>query len=89
VSYGYQKLDRLLNQDFWAELTILYKSSFWQTFAITLLETLYTKDVANKPSFLLVNHMTSFDIKINRYEFFNSGFAAEQILDRLTIQAFD
>jgi hypothetical protein len=56
---------------------------------MTLPETLYIKDVTNKPSFLLVTHMTSFDIQINRYEFLNSDFVAEQILDRLTIQAFD
>jgi hypothetical protein len=28
-------LGRLLNQDFWAELTFLYKSEFWQNFAMT------------------------------------------------------
>jgi hypothetical protein len=56
---------------------------------MTLPETLYIKDVTNKPSFLLVTHMTSFDIQINRYEFLNSDFVAEQILDRLTIQVFD
>jgi hypothetical protein len=56
---------------------------------MTLPETLYIKDVTNKPSFLLVTHMTSFDIQINRYEFLNSDFVAEQILDILTIQAFD
>jgi hypothetical protein len=89
VSYGYQKLDRLLNQDFWAELSFQYKSGFWQNFAMTLPETFYTKYVANEPSFLLVTHTTNFNIQINQYEFFKSGFAAEQILDRLTIQAFD
>jgi hypothetical protein len=47
------------------------------------------KDVANEPSFLLVTHTTSFNIQINRYEFLKSDFDAEQILDRLTIQAFD
>jgi hypothetical protein len=56
---------------------------------MTLPEILYIKDVTNKPSFLLVTHMTSFDIQINRYEFLNSDFVAEQILDILTIQAFD
>jgi hypothetical protein len=48
-------------------------------------ETLNTKDVANERSFLLVTHTTSFDIQLDRYEFLNSDFAAEQILDRLTI----
>jgi hypothetical protein len=79
----------LLNQDFWAELTFLYKSGFWQNFAMTLPEILYTKDVTNEPRFLLVTHTTSFDIQINRYEFLKSDFTAEQILDRLTIQVFD
>jgi hypothetical protein len=32
---------------------------------MTLLETLYMKDVANEPRFLLVTHTTSFDIHIN------------------------
>jgi hypothetical protein len=47
------------------------------------------KDVANEPSFLLVTNTTRFDIRINRYEFLKSDFAAEQILGRLTILAFD
>jgi hypothetical protein len=87
VSYGYRKLDLLLNHDFWAELTFLYKSGFWQNFTMTFLETLYTKDVANEPSFLLVTLVTNFDIQLDRYEFFMSDFTAEQILDRLTIHA--
>jgi hypothetical protein len=62
---------------------------FWQNFAMTLPETLYTNNVANELIFLLVTHTTSFDIQINRYECLKSGFAAEQILDRLTIQVFD
>jgi hypothetical protein len=41
------------------------------------------KDVANEPSFLLVTHMTSFDILLDQYEFLKLDFAAEQILDRL------
>jgi hypothetical protein len=50
---------------------------------MTFLETLYMKDVANESIFLLVTHMTNFDIQLDRYEFLNSDFAAEQILDRL------
>jgi hypothetical protein len=49
-------------------------------------ETLYTKDVANKLSFLLITHMTCFDIRFGRYRFFKSGFSAGQILDSLGIQ---
>jgi hypothetical protein len=49
-------------------------------------ETLYTKNVFNKLIFLLVTHMTCFDIRFGRYGFLNSGFRAGQILDRLGIQ---
>jgi hypothetical protein len=56
---------------------------------MTFSETLYTKDVANEPSVLLVTHTTSFNIHLSRYEFLKLDFAAEQILDRLTIQALD
>jgi hypothetical protein len=89
VSYGYQQLDRSLNQDFWAELTFLYKSAGWQKFSMTFPESLYMKDVANKLSFPLVTHTTSSDIQSNRYEFLMSDLDAEQILDRLTIHALD
>jgi hypothetical protein len=50
------------------------------------LETSYTKDVTNKLIFLLVTHMTCFDIRFGRYGFFNSGFSARQLLDSLGIQ---
>jgi hypothetical protein len=89
VSYRYRKLDWLLTWDFWAELTFLYKSGFLAKFCHDPPRNLYTKDVANEPNFLLVTHPTSFDIRINRYEFLKSAFAAEQILGRLTIQVFD
>jgi hypothetical protein len=49
-------------------------------------ETLYTKNVFNKLRFLLVTHMTCFDIRFGRYGFLKSGFSAGQILDRLGIQ---
>jgi hypothetical protein len=49
-------------------------------------ETLYTKNVANELIFLLVTHMTCFNIRFGRYRFLNSDFSAEQILDRLGIQ---
>jgi hypothetical protein len=50
---------------------------------MTLPETLYTKDVDNETRFLLVTYRASFDIRLDRYEFLKSDFAAEQILDRL------
>jgi hypothetical protein len=49
-------------------------------------ETSYTKDVTNEFSFLMVTHMTCFDIQFCRYGFSNSGFSATQILDSLGIQ---
>jgi hypothetical protein len=52
---------------------------------MTFPETLYTKNVANELSFLLVTHMTSFDIWFGRYRFLKSGFSARQILDSLGI----
>jgi hypothetical protein len=52
-------------------------------------ETSYTKDVANKLSFLLVIHMTCFDIRFGRYRFLKSGVSTRQILDSLGIQMLD
>jgi hypothetical protein len=46
-------------------------------------ETLYTKNVANELSFLLVTHTTRFNIRFGRYRFWKSGYGAELILDRL------
>jgi hypothetical protein len=48
-------------------------------------ETLYTKNVFNELSFLLVTYMTCFDLRFGRYGFLKSGFSAGQILDRLGI----
>jgi hypothetical protein len=67
-------------------LTILYKSGFWQNFAMTSPETLYTKIVTNELSFLPVTHTTFFDIRFDRYKFLKSGFSVRQILGRLVIQ---
>jgi hypothetical protein len=50
---------------------------------MTSLETSYTKNVTNELSFLLVTHMTHFDIRFDRYGFLKSGYSAELILDRL------
>jgi hypothetical protein len=52
-------------------------------------ETSYMKDVLNKLSFLLVTHMTCFNIQFGRYGFLKSGFNARQILDNLGIQMLD
>jgi hypothetical protein len=46
-------------------------------------ESSYTKNVVNEISFLLVTHMSCFDIWFGRYRIFKSGFSSEQILDRL------
>jgi hypothetical protein len=76
----------LLNLKIWADGTILYKSGFWRNFAMTSQETLYMKIVVNELSFLLVTHVTCFDIRFGRYGFLKSGFCAGLILDRLSIQ---
>jgi hypothetical protein len=68
---------------FLADHTLLHNTVFWQTFAMTSLETSYTKNVTNELSFLLVTHMTHFDIRFDRYGFLKSGYSAELILDRL------
>jgi hypothetical protein len=52
-------------------------------------ETSYMKDVANELSFLLVTHMTCFDIRFGRYGFLKLSFNSRQILDSLGIQMFD
>jgi hypothetical protein len=49
-------------------------------------ESSYTKDVSNELSFLLVTHMSCFDIRFGRYGLLKSGFSARQILDSLGIQ---
>jgi hypothetical protein len=46
-------------------------------------ETSFMKNVTNELRFLLVTHMTHFDIRFGRYEFLKSGYGAELILDRL------
>jgi hypothetical protein len=75
ASYGSWKLDQLLNQQFWADLTFLYKSGFWQNFVMTSPKTWYTKIAVNKPSFLLVTHMICFDIQFDHYEFLKLGYS--------------
>jgi hypothetical protein len=49
------------------------------------LETLYTKNVVNELNFLLVTHMTYFDIQFGCYEFLKSDFHTDQVLDRLVL----
>jgi hypothetical protein len=63
--------------------TFLYKTGFWQNFAMTSPESSYMKNVTKEISFLLVTHTTHFDIWFGRYRFFKSGYGAELILDRL------
>jgi hypothetical protein len=85
VSYDYQKLDRLLDRNFWIDLASLYESGFWQKFPMTSLETLYMKNVVNELSFLPVTHTTYFDIRFGYYEFFEHRFPTDQVLDRPVI----
>jgi hypothetical protein len=49
-------------------------------------ETLYTKNVVNEHSFLLITHMARFNIQFGRYGILKSGLSAGQILDRLDLQ---
>jgi hypothetical protein len=46
-------------------------------------ETSCMQSIANELSFLLLTHMTCFDIWFDWYGFLNSGYGAELILDRL------
>jgi hypothetical protein len=68
---------------FLAGHTFLYKTGFWQNFSMTSLETSYTKNVTNERSFLLITHMTRFDIRFGRYGILMLGYISRQILDRL------
>jgi hypothetical protein len=78
ASYSSRNLYQLLNQQFWADLTFLFKSGFSQTFSMTSPETLYTKSTINELSFLMVTHTTYFSRPFDRYEFLNSGFSVGQ-----------
>jgi hypothetical protein len=49
-------------------------------------ETLYTKNVDNELNFLSVHHTTYLDIRFGCYEFWNSDFCIDQVLDRPVIQ---
>jgi hypothetical protein len=53
---------------------------------MTSSETSYNKNVTNKLRFLLVTHMTCFNIWFGRYGILKLGFSSGQILDRLVIQ---
>jgi hypothetical protein len=55
---------------FLADHTFLYKIGFWQNFVMTSPETLYTKDVSNELSFLLVTHTTYSDARFDSYRIF-------------------
>jgi hypothetical protein len=56
---------------------------------MTCLETLYTKDVANEISFLLITHMTYSDARFDSYRILKPGPGAEDFLDRLDIPMND
>jgi hypothetical protein len=47
-------------------------------------ETSYTKNIANKLSFLLVTHTTHFCLRFCCYGILNSGYGAELILEGLS-----
>jgi hypothetical protein len=68
---------------FLSDHTYLYKTGFWQNFAMTFLETSHTKNVANELSFPLVTQMTHFDKRLGRYGILNSCFSSGHGLNRL------
>jgi hypothetical protein len=55
------------------QIAPLYRSGFWRNFAMISPETSYTKNVANELSFLLVTHVTWFDIRFGLYGILMSG----------------
>jgi hypothetical protein len=67
---------------FLADHTNLHKTGFWQNFAITSPETSHTKNVANELRFLLVTHMTHFDIRFGCYSILKSCFSSAHDMDR-------
>jgi hypothetical protein len=50
---------------------------------MTSLETSRMKNVANELSFLLVTHMTDFDVRFGRYGILKSCFSSGHVMDRL------
>jgi hypothetical protein len=78
-----------LNREFWADCSFRQKSGFWQNLAMISPESLYTKNAVSKLSFSPVTHMAYFDTRFGRYGLLNSGYGADQILDRLDIQVVD
>jgi hypothetical protein len=54
-----------------------HKSGSWQKFAMTSLETLYTKNAVNELSFLLITHTDYFDTRFGCYGFLKLGYGAE------------
>jgi hypothetical protein len=81
MSYDSWKLDELLIQQFWADCTFLYKSGFWQNFAMTSQETSYMNNIVIELRFLLVTHTTCFDLWFSRYRILNQV----SVLDRFLI----
>jgi hypothetical protein len=66
----------------------MYKTGFWQNFAMTSPETSYMKNVTNELSFLLVTHTTRFNIRFGRYGVLKSCFSSGQVMDRLDGKCF-
>jgi hypothetical protein len=66
-----------------ADLTLMYKTGFWRNSAMTSPATSYTKNVANKLSFLLITPTIRFDIRFGCYGVLKSCFSSGQVIDRL------
>jgi hypothetical protein len=65
VCYGSRNPNRLLTQNILCSLDLPLRIRLLAKFHHDHPETLYTKNVVNELSFLLIVHMTRFDIQIN------------------------
>jgi hypothetical protein len=70
----------------WTDLTFHHRSGFWQNFATTFPETLYTKNATDEHSFTLVTHMTYFDTRFGRYGFMKTEQGAELFWTASTLE---
>jgi hypothetical protein len=67
-------------------LTFHHKSGFWQNFAMTLPETLHTKNATNEHNFTSVIHMAYSDTRLDRYGFLKLDYDAELFWTAWTLE---
>jgi hypothetical protein len=68
---------------FLTDHTYLYKTGFWQKFAMTFPETSHMKNVANELRFPLVTHMTHFDKRFGCYGILKTCYSSGHGRDKL------